>query len=186
MTNTAKLFKPDDIVIKLGEKEHRLVYDLNSFVELEKIYASVDELLQMLLGGTQEVVEPDVKYNGVDALAADITVDGVPLDVMLAQQAAESAGKQAKHSDTLNLLWAGLLHDNSVYNDDGDIVRYNISKAQIGAQVTFRNLRELNAQVVIALLRDLIPPQEADDANVETKNEEAPVQKPLTLAPKAE
>ena len=34
----ATLFRPEDVVITLQEQEYRLVYDLNAFIEIEKIY----------------------------------------------------------------------------------------------------------------------------------------------------
>ena len=39
-------------------------------------------------------------------------------------------------------------------------------KSKLGSYVTFRNLKEINAKIIVALLRDLIP----------SKNAEAPVE----------
>ena len=65
-----------------------------------------------------------------------------------------------KHTDTLNLLWAGCLHDAAIYNSFGEITGYTVSKARLGAEVTFRNLREVNGKIITAILRDLLPQDE--------------------------
>lgn len=163
----AAIFKPDDVVIKLADDfEVRLVYDLNAFCELEKIYDSVDAVIQMILG-TQENVDPSklltqVKVGDMFIDGSTVTIAGTPLIDYLSKVHA----KQAKHADTLNLLWAGCLHDAAQYNSDDEIVGYNISKSKLGSYVTFKNLREINAKIIVALLRDLIP----------SKNVEAPVE----------
>jgi len=168
MNDLTKLFKPDDVVIELDGEKYRLVYDLNAFCEIEKIYDSVDTVLQMLLG-TANIPELDkVTYNDAPVNADEIAIDGVPLTEYIVKN---STVKKAKHADTLNLLWAGLLHDHAIYDEFDEIKGYSISKAKVGAAVTFKNLREINAQIVLALLRDLLPP-----ADENTKNATAPEQ----------
>lgn len=171
MNELTKLFKPDDITIKLGDETHRLVYDLNAFCQLETIYDNIDSVIQMLLGGTTAVDMSKVTYNGAPANPEEIEVGGVPLTTYIVKS---SSKKEAKHSDTRNLLYAGLLHDHAVYDSNEEIVSYDISKSKVSSFVTFKNLREINTKIVTAILRDLLPPNES-------KNEEALEQEPLHL-----
>lgn len=179
MNATTTLFKPTDVVLKLGEagdeKQYRLIYDLNAFCELEKMYDSVDSVLQMLLGVNETPDMNEVTYKGEPVLAEDVQVAGTALASYIAKV---NNKKEAKHADTLNLLWIGTLHDHAVYNDFDEITGYSISKAKLGAIVTFKNLREVNAKIVTAILRDLLPPVN------EAKNEEASER--LTLTHKTE
>ena len=170
----AAIFKPDDVTIKLADDyEVRLVYDLNAFCELEKLYDSVDTVIQMVLG-TQENVDPEklltqVKTGNMFLDGNTITIAGTPLIDYLRKVHT----RQAKHADTLNLLWAGCLHDAAVYNEHDEITGYNVSKSKLGSYVTFKNLREINAKIIVALLRDLIP----------SKNAEAPAEEEQPAAP---
>lgn len=162
--NSATIFKSSDIKVKLGDVEYRLVYDMNSFIELEKIYPTVDIVIQLVLGKSNDSAPPVVTYNGGDVLADEISVDGVPLSEVLKKQ----RDIQATQKDTLNILFAGLLHDTAIYNSFDEITGYTVSKTKIASQITFKNLREINTQIVLALLQDLVP------AEGETKNAEAP------------
>ena len=173
----ASLFKPDDIKVKLNDKEYRLVYDLNALCELEKQYPSVDHVLQMLLGSPEVTNIGRVTYQGDKVDSDDINVGEITLTEYITKN---EASDKAKHSDTLNFLHAGLLHDHTIFNEDGEVTGYTISKAKVGSMVTFKNLREVNAQIVMAILRDLLPPQDE-----ESKNEEAPAA-PKLVAPKTE
>ncbi len=174
----AAIFKPDDVVIELAEDyKVRLVYDLNAFCELEKIYDSVDSVIQMVLG-TQENVDPEklltqVRIGDMPVDGKTITIAGTPLLDYLKKVHT----KQAKHEDTLNLLWAGCLHDAAQYDQHDEIIGYNISKSKLGSYVTFRNLREINAKIIVALLRDLIPPKNAE----EPVEEELPAEEKKTI-----
>ena len=47
------------------------------------------------------------------------------------------------------------------------LIGYSISKAKLGAGVTFKNLREVNGKILTAILRDLVPSDSV-------KNAEAP------------
>lgn len=181
----AAIFKPDDVVIKLAEDyEVRLVYDLNAFCELEKIYDSVDSVIQMILG-TQENVDPSklltqVKVGDMFIDGKDVTIAGTPLIEYLSKVHA----KQAKHGDTLNLLWAGCLHDAAQYDQHDEIVGYNISKSKLGSYVTFKNLREINAKIIVALLRDLIPSKNAEapaEGEQPAETQEEPKEKTTVL-----
>ena len=108
----AAIFKPNDVVIQLADDYSvRLVYDLNAFCELEKLYDSVDAVIQMILG-TTESVDPQklltqVKCGDMFIEGDKVTIAGTPLVEYLSKVHA----KQAKNEDTLNLLWAGCLHD---------------------------------------------------------------------------
>ncbi len=164
MNESALIFKPTDVTIVLDGTEYRLTYDLNAFCELEKIYDSVDGVLQMLLG-TSAVPDMDkVTYQGKPVLASDVLIDNTPLITYINKI---NKVKAAKHTDTLNLLWIGVLHDYSEYDAFGEIKCYTISKAKLGAAVNFKNLREVNSKILTAILRDLLPSDEV-------KNAEAP------------
>lgn len=160
----AAVFKPDDVVIEFEDgSKYRLIYDLNAFCELEKIYDSVDAVIQMVLG-TQENVDPEklltqVKIGDMPVDGKTITIAGTPL----LDYVKKVHTKQAKHSDTLNLLWAGCLHDAAQYNQFDEITGYTVSKSKLGSYVTFKNLREINAKIIVALLRDLIPPKNVEE-----------------------
>lgn len=174
MNEQAKLMRPDAITIDLGDTTYTLKYDLNAFCEMEKMYDSVDSVLQMLLGVSDIPDMAQVRYKADLVNSDEVTIAGVPLTSYIAKI---NNRKEAKHIDTRNLLWTGVIHKYAVYDDDGEISGYTISKAQLGSQVTFQNLREVNAKIVTAILRDLLPP-------AETKNEEAPER--LTLVNKTE
>ena len=81
MNETTKLFKPDAVTVDVDGTEYRLVYDLNSFCELEKMYDSIDSILQMLLGGNNPPDLAKVTYCDAAVLADDIKVGGTPFHV---------------------------------------------------------------------------------------------------------
>lgn len=172
MNEKAAIFKPEDITIQLSEDlTVRLVFDLNAFCELETIYDSVDAVIQMILG-TQESVDPNllltqVKSGDMFIDGATVTIAGTPLIDYLQKVHV----KQAKHADTLNLLWAGTLHDNAEYNNNDELIGYTISKRKLGSYVTFKNLREVNAKIITALLRDLIPTKNVSEPAPEAAQE---------------
>lgn len=176
MNESAAVFKPTDSVITLGDVDYRLVYDLNAFAELEKIYDSVDSILQMLLGTSNAPDLETITYKGNKAEASDILVAGTPLSIYLEKL---NKVREAKHTDTLNLLWAGCLHDAAIYNSFGEITGYTVTKARLGAQVTFKNLRDVNAKILATILRDLLPPEEVKNAAApEETSPQEPVVKP--------
>ena len=74
----AAIFKPNDVVIQLAEDYSvRLVYDLNAFCELEKLYDSVDAVIQMILG-TAESVDPQKLLTQVKC--GDMFIEGDKVD----------------------------------------------------------------------------------------------------------
>ena len=164
-TGTAKLFKPDPVTITLGDVEYRLVYDLNAFCLMEKMYDSVDTVIRMILGNPGVDVTK-VTYNDAPVLAEEIKVDGTPLPDFIVR--AVGAQKKASNADTLKLLWLGVLHDHATFDDDGNIATCDVTRSELGKHVTFSNLPEVNAKIIAALLRDLVP------VNAEEKNPEAP------------
>lgn len=170
-TNTAKFFKPDDIKVTLGDKEYRIVYDLNAFCELEKKYGSLDTILDLVLGKPSDVTVT-VRMPSDDGQITlhdnfdtnNIVVGTTPLTALLPRL---TEAKQSTLSDTLELLYAGLMHDTAIYNQHDEITGYSITKARIGSRVTLNNVREINSQIALALLRDLIPAQSDESKNVE-------------------
>lgn len=161
--NSSSIFKPTDVFVTLGDKDYRLVYDLNSFCELEQMYDSVDDVLKMIIG-EKDAAPLLVTYNGAVVLPEEILVDEKPLVDIIRQKKA----KVAKQADTLNILYAGLLHDCTTWNDKDEIIGYTISKKRIASFVTLKNLREINQKIAIAILQDLVPTE------AETKNEDPP------------
>ena len=166
MNEKAAIFKPEPVKLVLEDQEFALKYTLNAFVEMEKLYDSVDEVIQMLLGQQTPDMEA-VFFKGVACSADDVEVGGTPLSSYIAKL---SKTKKATHADTLNLLWLACLHDHALCDEDGNIIRYTITKNQLGSLVTFRNLKEVNGKIVEALLRDLLP---AVQAAVAEKNVQA-------------
>lgn len=173
MNEAAAIFKPTDITIQLGETTRRLVYDLNAFCELEKMYESVDGVLQMLLGTTNIPDLEMVTYRDDKVDVDDIKIAGVALALYIKKI---NNVKTARHTDTLNLLWVGCLHDTAVYDAHGEISGYGITKAELGAAVSFKNLQEVNAKIITAILRDLIPSDQVKNAEApeEVKEAETP------------
>lgn len=153
----AQLFKPERIMIKLGDTEYELRFDLSAFCELEKTYRSTDELLQMLLGTAMNPDINKVTYCDAPVLADDVKVDQVPLSAYIAKNTnTAKAGQQ----ETLNLLWAGCLHNHQILNEQAEVTGYSITKAKLGSLVSLKNIAEVNAKIMEAILRDLIPDQE--------------------------
>ena len=151
--SSAGLFKNKPVTVNLDGVEYNLVYDLNAYCEMETIYPSVDYVIQMLLG-TPATDTTKVTYMDGPIKAEDVKIDGQPLTAFLATR---SETPKAKYKDTLNLLWLGLLHDHTEFDEDGEVVRYNISKGMLGKSVTLQNMREVNQAIMTALLRDLLP-----------------------------
>jgi len=161
-----EVFRPNDTVFELNGNKYRLVYDMLAFCELEKIYGSVDEVLGMLFGDVAQKLEPAVTYNDSPINIEEVKIDNVPLALVLAEK--DKQQRVAKHSDTLELIWAGMLHDNAIYNSDDEIIGYKLTKRRVAEAMTFRNYRELNVKIVEAIMKDLAPGL----GEGETKNEE--------------
>ena len=176
MNNKILNFKPKAISVELGETTYNLMFDLNAFCEMEKLYDSVDDVLQMLLGGGDDI--PDltrVTYCEAPCLAADIAIAGVPLTAYIEKNSKKI--REAKHEDTRNLLWLGCLHDHTEFDAEGNVVRYTIGKGELAKHITLRNMRDINTKIVTAILQDLIPATNGADPNVETAEApEVPVQ----------
>lgn len=154
MNEKVLTFKPQNVVVELGGEKYSLVYDLNAFCELEKIYDSVDSILQLILGVSPVTDLDNVTYKGEVIDANDVVLANMTLPDYLA---SKNPVKQVKHQDTLNLLWAGTLHNHTEYDEDGEVIRYTITKQKLGSMVNFKNLREVNTKIVTAILRDLLP-----------------------------
>lgn len=172
MNDSVKNFKPDDVTIELGDKKLRLIYDLNSFCELEKIYDSIDDVIKMLLGAEDDFDLSNVTYCDAPALASDIKVGGLPLEEILKKVPSNTKPRSV---DTLNLLWAGCLHDNAIYNEFGEITGYSIKKDELGALVNFTNIGKVTSGILVAILRDLMPA--TPDNDTDEKNAEVPEKK---------
>jgi hypothetical protein len=164
MSENASVFRPDAVTIKLGEETFTLKYDLNAFQEMEKIYESVDSVIQMVLGATPVPDLEKLMYDGKLVAARDITIGDITLEEYITKL---TKAKESKYADTLNLLWIGCLHAYTEYDQFGEIVRYTLPKAKLGALVTFKNVREVNNAILKAFLSDLF-------ASDKEKNADAP------------
>lgn len=164
MSENASVFRPDAVTIKLGEETFTLKYDLNAFQEMEKIYESVDSVIQMVLGATPVPDLDNVTYVGKPVLAKDIVIGDATLEEYVTKL---TKAKEAKYADTLNLLWIGCLHAYTEYDQFGEIAKYTLPKAKLGALVTFKNVREVNNAILKAFLSDLF-------ASDKEKNADAP------------
>lgn len=174
MNEKAAIFKPDPVEVELApDYKVTLVYDLNALCELEKIYDSIDQVIQMILGTNEDVdvnkLMTQVKCGDQFIEGKDVTIAGTPLMKYLTAVHV----KQARMTDTLNLLWAGTLHDNAKYDENDELIGYTVSKHKLGSYVTFRNMRVINAAIVTAILRDLVP---AKNVTEPAAPQEAPAQ----------
>jgi len=148
------IFKPDATVIELGGVKYRLVYDLNAFCEIDKLYGNVDTVLRMLFSAAETEVNDIVTYNDCVVNASDIMVSGTPLPELLAKL---NETPKAASADTLNLLWIGVMHETALYNDFGEIVGYSIRKRELGSKVNLGNMKDVNSAIVSAIINDLVP-----------------------------
>lgn len=162
-------FKPKPVVVKLGDQEFTLLYDLNAFCEMETMYESVDSVIQMLMGAPAPDLSK-VTYNDAPVNAGEIAINGKPLAEYIQQLNNRT---KAKYADTLNLLWLGVLHDHTEYDADGEVLKYTINKHTLGKLVTLQNLREVNAKIMTAILRDLLPALVNAGKNEEAQEAEA-------------
>ena len=159
--NSASIFKPQTVEVELGGEKYPIVYDMNAFIELEKIYGTIDAVIKKVLGKSRK--EHEVKDGDTVINAKDITVDGKSLDVILAELDASS--EDATTTDTLNILYCGLMHDLAIYNEHDELVGYKVSKHRIASMINFKNIKDINVKIVIAFIQDLMP------SAGETKNE---------------
>ena len=165
------VFQPTPISVKFGEEEYTIKFDMMAFLQLEKVYGSVDVVLEMLFGSVGQILEPVVTYNDAEVLPSEIKVDGTPLDVIIMER-SQANKRKAKHSDALELLWAGILNENAIYNDDDELIGYKVSKRHIAEQITFRNYGEVNRKVLEVILRDLAPNLGLGESKNATENQE--------------
>lgn len=164
--SSATIFRPEQQQVTLDGKTYNVVFDLNAFCELEKIYGSVDVVFRKMLGNPF-VSNGTVRYKGELVQTDDITIGDRPLTGLLPKLLELES---ANMSDTLNILYAGLMHDIATYNSNDEITGYTLSKNKVGQLITLKNLKEINSAVTVALLRDMIP---ADDDGA-AKNVVAP------------
>ena len=159
--NSASIFKPQTVEVELCGEKYSIVFDMNAFIELEKIYGTIDAVIKKVLGKSKK--EHIVKDGDTIIDAKDITVDGKPLDSILSELDASS--KDATVTDTLNILYCGLMHDLAIFNEHDEITGYKVSKQKIASMINFKNLKDINVKLVVAFIQDLMP------SEGETKNE---------------
>lgn len=157
--NSASLFKSEPIEVTINNENYSLVYDMNAFIELEKIYGTVDNVIKKVLGKAKK--EHVIKVDGVVTGADKVTVDDTPLSTFI----ATNETSDATTTDTINILYCGMMRDLAIYDEHDEIVGYKVSKRKIAAGITFKNLREVNMKLAMAFIQDLMP------TAGETKNE---------------
>lgn len=160
--NSATVFKPEPVKITLGDETYSIIYDMNAFCELEKIYKTIDTVIKKVLGKSSK--EHKVLYKGQEVDANDVSVDNKALMSILAELDTNSESN-ATASDTLNILYCGIMHDLAIYNEHDEITGYKKTKQQIASKITFKNIREVNIKVAMAFIQDLVP------SAAESKNE---------------
>lgn len=159
--NSATVFKPEPVQVTFGDNTYNIMFDMNAFVELEKIYSTVGSVIKKVLGNSKK--EHTVTIDGKKADPSTIMVDSAPLTQFLAK--LDSEDSETTTSDTLNILYCGLMHDLAIYNEHDEIVGYKVSKQRIASYINFKNLKEINFKLVLAFIRDLVPSEN------EAKNE---------------
>lgn len=166
---TATYFLPSETKIELGENEYTLVFDMLALAELEKIYGSVDVVINMIFGGAAKEVEDTVTYNDAAVNADEIKVAGVPLTTILMERRGEK--RVTKHTDTLEIVWAGMLRDNAIYDAADRITGYKVSKRTVASLISLKNYARINLKIVEAFLKDLAPGVGAGDSKNELEAE---------------
>lgn len=159
--NSATVFKPEPVQVTFGDNTYNIMFDMNAFVELEKIYSTVGSVIKKVLGNSKK--EHIVTIDGKKVDPSTIMVDSAPLTQFLAK--LDSEYSETTTSDTLNILYCGLMHDLAIYNEHDEIVGYKVSKQRIASYINFKNLKEINFKLVLAFIRDLVPSEN------EAKNE---------------
>ena len=160
MENKALIFKPDTLSVTIGDSSYAVVFDMNAFCELERIYGSVDKVLKLMLGTTTNAADKTVRVKGELYDPTEITVGAATLDTLLDGMFKTQT---ATLGDTLNLLYVGLMHSLAVYNANDEICKYSLSKVRVGSILTPATAAEINGIIVKALFRDLIPAKNGDD-----------------------
>lgn len=86
-------------------------------------------------------------------------------------QAAMEQMQRGKMNDVKVILWAGLIHDEAVFDEiTGEVIKYNISPYQVGGWVRPGNLEEVSKKLTIAIGNDL--PQQPETPAVAATTEE--------------
>ena len=162
--NSSSLFKHEPVTIELGGNTYEIVFDMNAFCELEKIYKSVGNVLKKVLGSGRK--EHKVFYKDALIEAADVAVDGQSLALLLTQLDRQNDEEStATVTDTLNILYCGIMRDIAIYNEHDEITGYKISKAASGRCIDLKKIAECNLKIATVMMRDLLPTE------AEAKNE---------------
>ena len=152
--NSSTIFKPEAITLELGGETYSLIFDMNAFCELEKIYRTINAVIKKVLGGSAK--EHKVFYKDELIEANTITVDGKPL-VSVLNELDKEANETATATDTINILYCGLMHDLAIYNEHDELIGYKKTKHEIASHITLSNLKEVNIKLVAAFVQDLVP-----------------------------
>ena len=141
--SNAKDAKNKPIEITLGEKVYKIRFTLNSFIELEDIYESIE--------------------GAMEALQGDIVLDketGKP--VMISNPDEKSDVKEIEKRNPnfkalRNILWVGMIPDNA-----------DITPKEVGNLMTFANMQYVMTQVNKALINSM--PEKVADQDDDLKN----------------
>ena len=118
------------IEIKIGEDVYKIRFTLNSFIELEDIYESIDKAMEALQGdvvinketGKPEMIDnPDTK-----------------------SKIKKIEKRNVNFKSVRNILWAGMIPD-----------KPEITKTEVGNLLNFKNITEIMTAVNTALINSL-------------------------------
>lgn len=103
-----------------------------------------DKLIVVTLGGKDRVVKYDM-----NALAELETIYG---SIEEAMKVLESG----KLKDVRNMLWAGICHEETKRDEDGDVIGYNIRPYDVGAMIKSPSeIPKLAEQIFTAISKDM-------------------------------
>ena len=135
--------KNKPVEIKIGEETFKIRFTLNSFIELEDIYGSIDKAMEALQGDKvidKETGKP-VMVDNPDKKAKDKKIEK----------------RNPNFKALRNILWAGMIPDNPVINP-----------AEVGNLLTFANMGDVMEKVNIALINSM--PEKVAEEDGELKN----------------
>jgi hypothetical protein len=128
--SNAKDAKNKPVEITLGEKVYKIRFTLNSFIELEDIYESIDKAMEALQG--------DVVINKETGKPEMIPNPDEKSDIK------EIEKRNPNFKALRNMLWAGMIPDNPT-----------ITSAEVGNLLTFANMQYVMTKVNVALINSM-------------------------------
>jgi hypothetical protein len=135
--------KNKPVEIKIGDEIYKIRFTLNSFIELETIYGSIDKAMEALQG--------------------DIVIDEITKKPVMVDNPDEKSKIKKVEKRNVNfkavrsILWAGMIPDNPT-----------ITPIEVGNLLTFVNMTDIMLKVNEALVNSL--PEKVAEEDGELKN----------------